>query len=527
MSHISAFIALCFTGAAAIPAAPHFFDHDASGSAAKFSQRYYLNDTAFAGPGSPILVIMGGEGSIEPSTGFFYPWVIDVLGPRFGALVIEPEHRFYGASLPFGAASFQSEHLRLLTPQQALRDAVALIRAVQAARNCTPRGAPHYCPVLTIGGSYPGYLSAMMRLVHPDVVDGAHAASAPMRFYSQQVDEFAYYEVITRSAERASPGCASAVSAALQQLATAPDAASLQSELGLCSAAAPGAAGLEALKEALNMVFMFSFAGLNMANYPPGPGTGLATACHLFRSAAPGAKTWAALRSFLQTWSGADTLASAVSRGVVGTPGRAVLPKCMQYLWAWRAPAGCFNLTAAAPAGPNSTVSCGDWSGCGAAQQGLSWDYQTCTLLVERIGTNGVSDMFPPRRWTLEWLNRHCAARFGVVPAPDALNELWRFDAAGLRAQGASRILFTNGLADGWSVGGFLDDVDPARELFALNMPNGAHHSDLRHTRPCPAPDDTEDVLEVRRRAAELMGGWLQSVRRDTPHDTPRGRAHA
>ena len=34
---------------------------------------------------------MGGEGAIPPSTGFFYPFVIDVLAPKFGALVVEPE----------------------------------------------------------------------------------------------------------------------------------------------------------------------------------------------------------------------------------------------------------------------------------------------------------------------------------------------------------------------------------------------------------------------------------------------------
>lgn len=47
---------------------------------------------------------MGGEGGIQPSTGIFYPSIKDVMAadPAFNAVVIEPEHRFYGASLPFG-----------------------------------------------------------------------------------------------------------------------------------------------------------------------------------------------------------------------------------------------------------------------------------------------------------------------------------------------------------------------------------------------------------------------------------------
>ena len=41
--------------------------------------------------------------------------------------------------------------------------------------------------MITFGGSYPGWMSAMMRLRYPAVVDAAYAASAPMRFYAQQV----------------------------------------------------------------------------------------------------------------------------------------------------------------------------------------------------------------------------------------------------------------------------------------------------------------------------------------------------
>lgn len=52
--------------------------------------------------------------------------------------------------------------------------------------------------VLTFGGSYPGWLSAMMRIRYPGVVDFAYSASAPMLFYTQQVDQFAYYKVRQR-----------------------------------------------------------------------------------------------------------------------------------------------------------------------------------------------------------------------------------------------------------------------------------------------------------------------------------------
>jgi hypothetical protein len=126
-----------------IPATPHTFtqrtDHFGT-DAATFSQRYYMNDTAFGGPGSPLLVIMGGEGAIPPTTGFFYPFVVDVLAPKFKALVLEPEHRFYGTSMP--TAYERSALQRLMSPQQALADAIRLIVATQAARNCTGCAPP-------------------------------------------------------------------------------------------------------------------------------------------------------------------------------------------------------------------------------------------------------------------------------------------------------------------------------------------------------------------------------------------------
>ena len=49
----------------------------------------------------------------------------------------------------------------------------------------------------------------------------------------------------------------------------------------------------------------------------------------------------------------------------------------------------CFDMNTQVPAGRNGTISGGDWSGCGAGKNGESWDFQTCTFLVEQIGTNG------------------------------------------------------------------------------------------------------------------------------------------
>ena len=102
-------------------------------------------------------------------------------------LFFSSEHRFYGESQP--APPYDTRRLQLLTPQQALEDAVTLIGSVRAARGCSGEGDSPRCPVVTFGGSYPGWLSAMMRLRYPTVVDMSYAASAPMNYYAQAVED--------------------------------------------------------------------------------------------------------------------------------------------------------------------------------------------------------------------------------------------------------------------------------------------------------------------------------------------------
>jgi pimeloyl-ACP methyl ester carboxylesterase len=178
-------LALLQPVALAIPADAHFFqqkvDHF-SVDDRTYLQRYYMNDTTFAGPGSPIFMIMGGEGGIEPSTGIFYPSIVQ-LAQRLHGFVVEPEHRFYGASQPL--QSYSTQTLHLLTSAQALADAAALLNSIREQLKCTGLNGEPRCPAVAIGGSYPGFLAAMMRIRYPNVVDMAYSASAPLRFYSQ------------------------------------------------------------------------------------------------------------------------------------------------------------------------------------------------------------------------------------------------------------------------------------------------------------------------------------------------------
>ena len=129
-----------------------------------------------------------------------------------------------------------------------------------------------------------------------------------------------------------------------------------------------------------------------------------------------------------------------------------------------------------------------------------------CTDLIVQAGY-GPNSMFPEREWTLEALTEHCQSRFGVDPTPTRMVDKWHFD--DLVGQGASRFIFTNGLNDGWSADSILDNLSP--DIIAINMPNGAHHSDLSHMGPRNV--DTEDVKHAFPLIIQALTRWLTEIK--------------
>ena len=184
-------------------------DHMDPNNDKEYSHRFYKISRHFKGPGHPILLIMGGEDILELP--MLYPWVNTGLAKEFGAFVVNPEHRFYGDSQPVKDPT-NEELVKYMTPDQALLDAINLIQAIREALGCSfDKSSKDYCPVITFGGSYPGFLSAMMRFRFPEIVDISYAASAPLDLYAQTVAPEAYFDKVTEVAELAVPGCADAV----------------------------------------------------------------------------------------------------------------------------------------------------------------------------------------------------------------------------------------------------------------------------------------------------------------------------
>jgi lysosomal Pro-X carboxypeptidase len=108
-------------------------------------------------------------------------------------VVLFGEHRYYGKSLPFGDQSFTPDNVRFLTVDETLMDYVKLIKFI---KNANP--IYKYSPVIAFGGSYGGMLAAWFRMKYPHVIQGAHAASAPILFFPGSVSPYAFNELVTR-----------------------------------------------------------------------------------------------------------------------------------------------------------------------------------------------------------------------------------------------------------------------------------------------------------------------------------------
>jgi hypothetical protein len=470
-----------------------------------WSQRFYSMGTYFGGPGSPLFVFLGGEGAIEPGSSLHYPFVTKRLAPLFQAFVLHPEHRFYGESQPIPRKEIDDEtdrgmddpRLELLTSEQALHDYVRLIREVRDHLGCSrDKFSRLYCPVVAVGGSYPGWLSAMARHLFPFVVDVAYAASAPVKFYAQQVPQDAYYDRVTEATDQAFPGCAGAVRTSLDDVSTFYMSHSIEfattnaEKIGICNGTLPDYCASGTVQNFVNEVVMmagYTFANMNMGFYPPSAATSLGNACEIFLS-----KNLTSLEKVAKFF-----VRELRSSGGGGSGSNDPA----------RSNGQCFNMSAQLPTGRRATITAGDWSGVGTGASGDSWDFQTCTLLVEAIGF-GNSSMFPPRSWSVEWLERHCQERFhGAAPDPLQLVRRWGFD--DLAAAGASHILFTNGLVDGWSVSGVANNLSDT--LISINFPRGAHHSDLSYYHGLD-DDATDDIRQGRDQIQTILADWLASL---------------
>ena len=478
-------------------------DHFGDDPTATWSHRYYKSTKYFGGPGYPIFMIVGGEGALNH--GMLYPFITEVLAKRFSAAVVQPEHRFYGPYQPIQNATV-NQLLQLLTPQQVVADMLRLVTVYLREsdfRGCSPdRSSPHYCPLITVGGSYPGFLAAVFRLAHPELVDMAYASAAPLLMYAQRTNPNVFYDIVTAASEHTSPGCPAAVKRTLSDIvglvSAAPSLQDAAIQVGICEDSIPASIKSKRnLYNALIDMVSYSFSDYNMENYPPGPETGLYKVCQIFQD--PKFDATNVMRTFF---------GSLVQQRIEGEWGCDMASvhcdpaKVLKAVRKEQGKRGCFDFKKQFPDDPEITV---DLTSV-PSDENTMWNFQTCTNVIFLAGFSETC-MFPAKNATYKELTRECQESFGVTPRPRELADLWGFD--DLVNRGASRILFTNGAQDMWSGGSILEDLSDS--LLALNFENGAHHSDLSHQGP--SDKDTPDVKEGFIKIAEILGTWIDEVK--------------
>lgn len=453
-----------------------------------WQQRYFLC-TQFLRrdePAPSIMFYVGNEGGVTSAVNSF--GLLWELAAEWGALLVWAEHRYYGESQPLNTSTQSAADFQYLTVEQALVDYVKLIEHVRKGV-----GAAH-SPVLAFGASYGAMLAAWLRYKYPTSVQAALASSAPLRSTlvdGQGWDPSTFWQVVTRAASPAggcTPACqrtARAAFAALFSLSsTAEGRTAAAAQLRLCDPAllAEGAAPLAALFLAM----AFDTAAMGSVPYPSSYFTGdpahplppwpMRAVCEAMAGVTE--------RSDPEELLGAMAAAAAIVHNVTGAhscySGEDVFSVAMQ------------------TASPYS---------------GGAFTYQVCAQFVPSesfFPPNGTTDMFwDAGGFNASWVRSFCRGQFGErgpLPGFRTLPLLFGASAADFQA-GASNIIFSNGLLDPWSSGGFLDDLSAS--LPALVIPDGGHHVDLYWTDPADPPS----YGAVRTKERQILARWVDAWR--------------
>ncbi|XP_053677966.1 lysosomal Pro-X carboxypeptidase [Anopheles nili] len=438
-------------------------DHFTFTNEGTFKLRYLINDTYAKSndPSSPIFFYAGNEGDIElfaQNTGLMWE-----LAPKFQATLLFAEHRFYGHSLPFGNASYDSpKNLGYLTSEQALADFALLLRTLNPVNGTTKSR-----PVVAFGGSYGGMLAAWFRIKYPHLVVGAIAASAPIRQF-QGVTPCGIFNQILSSVFNLAykPECVANIRRSwvtLQNYSTTADGLRMLNEkFKFCTNVTKASDVTETFFEYLTDVY----GNLAMINYPYESN---------FLAPVPAYPVREFCGRLDQNYTGTELLDR--------------LHSALSIYYNYDGKATCLNI--------NSS-----YDGSGIGDRG--WDFQACTEMVMPMCADGVSDMFPPQPWNMEEYSEKCFKKYGVHPRPQ--NALLHYGGEFLD-RSITNIVFSNGLLDPWSGGGVLRSNNDNIKIVLI--PEGAHHIDLRASNP----QDPASVKRARAEHATNIRKWLDGYR--------------
>lgn len=399
-----------------------------------FTQKLLVFD-GYWRPNGPVLVYFGNEGAIEDfyeNSGLLFD-----MAPELNASIAFLEHRYYGVSLPYGNASYESDRLAELTVEQALADMASFLSTRERYLGEAVGEA------VLFGGSYGGMLAAWFMLKYPHLAAGALAASAPVNLYPGEHKAAAFREAsLGVFGQYGSPACERDVRAAradaAKKAADADGRAALAAAMRTCGPLPDPIDGDRILSYVDG-----ALATMAMLDYPfpttfvtPMPARPVAVAC---------ARIADIDDPLLQLKAAVDVFLNSSGQ----TP--------------------CHNTSRelrAAPRFPGSVDAAGP-SSLGSIDR--PWNYQACTeLILEPLTSNGDGFYVPQTEKAVEEVEAACAEQFGVAPRP-----LWLERAYGTGAQLVRSIrntVFTDGDKDPWKVFSMprTTEIEPCQTQSAL-----------------------------------------------------------
>ncbi|CAD5228316.1 unnamed protein product [Bursaphelenchus okinawaensis] len=183
------------------------WDHFDKDNKETWQNHYQVQSRYHDNSSETVFLLIGGEGTSSPLFVCLDDVNIMTMAREHKALVIQSEHRFFGPKEQLFNTT--TENYKYLTTEQALEDLAHLIDHVnQEYKFKNPKW-------VAFGGSYPGTMAALFRIVHPDKTVGNVASSAPLY---PKVDFYEYAQVMEKAFNETSPHCLNDIAAAFNEL---------------------------------------------------------------------------------------------------------------------------------------------------------------------------------------------------------------------------------------------------------------------------------------------------------------------
>jgi len=441
-------------------------DHFNPNDGRTFSQRYFTNFHHFK-LGGPIFLTIGGEGQIGSSE-VSGRVANELFAMRLHGAVVALEHRFYGKSQPFN--SLATEHLQYLNSRQALHDLAQFQQWFTAKHSLS--GSNVFC----MGGSYPGNLAAWYRMEFPNLTAGCWSASAPLHAvedwpgYGQMVwDAMATNEFGVRD-----DAVATKLYAGYERLSA------------LIHDSTPEA--LVILKKKLNICPGTLVSQQDRENLESTISTALGTVMQYNNTQVPHIKEF---RSLAIAAESPLEAALSVSRALNLTIGQG--------------PGNCTDYSISAL---HKLVADSQLSEKGEGSSMRAWTWQTCNEFG--YFQTGTAAFERPTMYTRGSSSRAlyqqiCSDVFGINDAKigariENTNEYY----GGKSPRGISKVFFSHGGLDAWSLLGITSYPKNDQGIHVLVAPLGSHCVGLY----APSKGELPDAIRIREHAFELIRKW-------------------